>query len=62
VAGARYQDHGNKEASARRLGISKATLYRKIKTYTIRTFEFEPYPETVEEVTAQHESGRHLAT
>src|SRR5262249_6815477 len=57
-------NRGNKEASAKRLGISKATLYRKIKTYTIRTFDLEPYrhkPETLEETNGEHDTGKHLA-
>jgi transcriptional regulator of acetoin/glycerol metabolism len=29
------QHHGNRQATARRLGISLATLYRKLKTYNL---------------------------
>src|SRR5262249_17312483 len=58
-------NRGNKESSARRLGISKATLYRKMKTYTIRTLEFELYrsqAEDIDEIGVEDDEGKHLAT
>jgi transcriptional regulator of acetoin/glycerol metabolism len=35
IVQALQQHHGNRQATARRLGISLATLYRKLKTYNL---------------------------